>query len=59
GNRLGKGGEYLALLRPCHDGLKVLPRSMVEVYRRLPTGEWEKIIQLNAAYGPTQLRGQP
>jgi hypothetical protein len=54
GNRSGKGGEYITLLRPLFDGLQLLPRSQIEVFNRDPgTQQWKKIESLQADYGST------
>src|SRR5205085_789926 len=39
GNRSGKGGEYITLLRPLFDGLQLLPRSQIDVYNRDPASQ--------------------
>jgi hypothetical protein len=52
GNRSGKGGEYITLLRPVFEGLQLLPRSLIEVYNRDPsTQQWKRIESLFAEYG--------
>src|SRR4029079_15301259 len=44
GNRSGRGGEYLTLLRPLYDGLRLLPQSRIDVYNRDPaTQQWKKL----------------
>jgi hypothetical protein len=44
GNRQGKGGEYVVLLRPLSDGLRVLSRARIEVYNRDPaTQQWNTV----------------
>jgi hypothetical protein len=51
GNRQGKGGEFITLLRPLYDSLRVLPQSRIEVYNRDPASQqWKKIESLLADY---------
>jgi hypothetical protein len=52
GNRSGRGGEYVTLLRPLYDGLRLLPQSRIDVYNRDPaTQQWKKVQTLDADYG--------
>jgi len=54
GNRSGKGGEYLTLLRPLYNDLQQLPQARIEVYNRNPaTQQWRLIDSILADYGPT------
>jgi hypothetical protein len=58
GNRQGKGGEFITLLRPLYDGLHVLPLSNIEVYHRDPASQhWQKIESIRADYGSKQSSG--
>jgi hypothetical protein len=58
GNRQGKGGEFITLLRPLYDGLHVLPFSNIEVYHRDPASQhWQKIESIRADYGSKQSGG--
>lgn len=61
GNRLGGGGEYITLLRPQYENLRVLPKSKIEVYERQAAGQqWKRIITLDADYtNPDGTRVQP
>jgi hypothetical protein len=60
GNRQGKGGEFITLLRPLYDGLHVLPFSNIEVYQRNPASQqWQKIESIRADYGSKQTVPSP
>lgn len=61
GNRPGMGGEYITLVRPVHDELRILPLSRIEVYRRKSqSNAWQRVIQLQANYSTDQaVRGNP
>jgi hypothetical protein len=60
GNRSGKGGEFITVLRPLFEGLQLLPRSQIEVYNRDPTTQqWKKIESLTAEYGSADRTANP
>lgn len=59
GNRTGRGGEYITLLRPRHDGLKILSKSTVEVYERQASSEWKLVTRIEADYTSVPQRGHP
>lgn len=59
GNRTGRGGEFITLLRPRHEGLQILPRSTIEVYERQANGDWRLVTRIDADYGTPSQRGQP
>lgn len=61
GNRPDMAGEYITLLRPVHEELRIAPLSRIEVYERKSQAKsWQRIIQLQATYSNDRLvRGKP
>lgn len=62
GNRPGKGGEYITLLKPIVKDYQLQPRSTIEVFeRQASTRQWKRLVTLDAEYNtnPPAVRGQP
>lgn len=53
GNRQGKGAEYITLVQPLYDGLRILPQSRISVFTRDPATQlWKRIESLHVDYSP-------
>ncbi|MFO0815402.1 MAG: hypothetical protein U0796_19475 [Gemmatales bacterium] len=58
GNRPGRAGEFITLLRPQYDGQQVLPKSKIEVFERMvASNSWRRVIAIDADYSTN--RGKP